>query len=159
MTGNVCTTFHSHPSNNCQNISVWTKLVDWLAEIPKAVCCWWRWEKKKKHQLFSDVWFGFSICVLTPRVSVLTSWWRHSAVNSATLTFKPSRRRIQQSRAPRPEPDSVSLLLSTEVWYWNPIWSPLMNEVLVLESNMCSVEFVIERGFTINGTAKGINCN
>lgn len=63
------------------------------------------------------------------------------------------------SRAQHPEPDSVSLLLSTEVWYWNPIWSPLMNEVLVLESNMCSVEFVIERGFTINGTAKGINCN
>lgn len=30
-----------------------------------------------------------------------------------------------------------------------------MNEVLVLEYNMCSVEFVIERGFTINGTAKG----
>lgn len=32
-----------------------------------------------------------------------------------------------------------------------------MNEDL--EYNMFSVEFVIERGFTINGTEKGINCN
>lgn len=47
------------------------------------------------------------------------------------------------------EQDSVSLnLLKTDA-------NPLMNEVPVLEQNMCTVEVVIERGFTINGTARG----
>lgn len=32
-----------------------------------------------------------------------------------------------------------------------------MNEVSVLDYNMCTAEFVIERGFTINGTARGGN--